>query len=83
VFLTEHPHVQGLVLGVALLAAAAVATPTVIDAARDLSHMPPPALAQGSAPAPDAPTTQSDGPTAQPNAIGKVLNTPLLAAKVG
>jgi hypothetical protein len=73
--------VQGLVLGVALLAAAVAATPSAIDAARDLTHMPPPAQAQsstgqGSTPAPDTPSSQ-------PNVIGKVLSSPVIVAKVG
>jgi hypothetical protein len=80
VLLTDHPHVQGLLLCCALLAAAVAATPAAIDAARDLSHMPPPALAQGttqgSTPAPDAPTSQR-------NVIGKMLSTPVLVAKAG
>ena len=38
--LANHPHVQGLLLGVSLLAAAAVATPAAWHAVRDLGEMP-------------------------------------------
>jgi hypothetical protein len=43
VILSEHHHLQGLVLGTAMLLAAAAGLPAAVHAARDLAKMPPPA----------------------------------------
>ncbi len=40
VMLADHPHVQGLLLGVSLLAAAAMAAPAAWHAVRDLGEIP-------------------------------------------
>jgi hypothetical protein len=72
--LTDHPHLQGLTLGLAMLAIAAAATPAVIDAARDLGHMPAPALAQEAPPDPPAPFSPG---------LGKILGAPIALANAG
>lgn len=43
VILADHHHLQGLVLGSAMLLAAAAGLPAAVHAARDLAKMPPPA----------------------------------------
>jgi hypothetical protein len=53
VMLSEHPHLQGLVLGALLLAASAAAMPAVVHAAQDLvGNAPPTAPVPAGGPAP-------------------------------